>query len=146
MIESFLILNKQGMLRLVKIFSDEEVKIDTDDLARRAFDYISQAKDTNVIFEFHYDNKPRKLLYRFFNSIYIVLIIDELENELGILDFINLIFNTLDIIFKGVTELDIMNNPEKVYYLLDEMISGGVVVETDKAEILSNYNEKMKDS
>jgi AP-3 complex subunit sigma len=145
MIESFLILNKQGLLRLIKIFSDEDVRIDVDELAKRAFSYISQAKDTNVIFEFVYENKPRKLLYRFFNSIYIILIIDELENELGILDYINLIFTCFDIIFKGVSELDIMNNPEKAYYLLDEMISGGVVIETDKAEILSSYNEKMKD-
>jgi AP-3 complex subunit sigma len=145
MIEGFLILNKQGILRLIKLYSDEDIKVDIEELSRSAYGLISQAKDTNVIFNMDYYGKPRKLLYRFFQSIYIAVIIDELENELGMLDFVNLIFSTLDIIFKGVSELDIMNFPEKVYYLLDEMISGGVVIETDKTEILNNYNEKMKD-
>jgi AP-3 complex subunit sigma len=145
MIESILILNKQGTLRFLKIFSDDDSKIDIEELSKRAFGFISQARDTNIINEFQWEGKPRKLLYRLFQSIYILAIIDDLENELGMLDFINLILTCLDMIFKGVTELDIINNPEKVYYLIDEMISGGVVIETDKNEILSNYNEKMKD-
>jgi AP-3 complex subunit sigma len=146
MIESILILNKQGVLRIVKIFTEDDGKIDIDDLAKRTYSNLIQSRDTNIISDFQYcEGKTRKLLYRQFGSIYIILIIDESENELGILDYVNLMMNVLENIFKGVTEMDIINYPEKVYYVLDEMISGGFVIETDKNEILSNYNEKMKD-
>lgn len=140
------ILNKLGILRFIKIYSDDEHKLNKEDLIKRIFEYISSSKDTSVIFDFDYLGEKKKLVYRTYGSIYIIMIIDDLENELGILDFINLIMKILDEVFKGVTEKHIIMNPEKVYLLIDELISGGIVIETDKNEIVSNYNEKMKDS
>ena len=51
----------------------------------------------------------------------------------------------LDEVFKGISELHLIMNPEKLYLIIDEMISGGIVIETSKTEIISNYMEKMKD-
>jgi hypothetical protein len=36
-------------------------------------------------------------------------------------------------------------NPEKIYLLIDEAICGGMVIETNKNEIIKNYNSKFKE-
>ena len=145
MIEAILLVNKNGLLRFLKLYTEDESKLDINDIARRAFELISKSKETSIIFDFEYNNTKRKLLFRLYGSIYIIFISDESENELGILDFINLMMKIFDEIFKGVTEKDIIMNPDKLYLILDEMISGGMVIETDKNEIMNNYNDKIKD-
>jgi AP-3 complex subunit sigma len=145
MIETILIINKQGVLRLIKVFTEDESKLDIEDLTKRVYESINTSKDTSIVYDFDYLESKRRLLFRAYGSIYIAYITDELENELGILDFINLMMKVLDDIFKGVTEKDIITNPEKIYLLLDEMVSGGIVIETDKTEILVNFNDKFKD-
>ena len=66
------------------------------------------------------------------------------ENELAILDFINVIMKIFDEVFKNVCELHLIMNPDKLYLIIDEMISGGIVIETNKDEIISNYLSKCK--
>ncbi len=73
------------------------------------------------------------------------MIVDDLENELAILDYINVVMMVLDDVFKGVCEFHLILNPDKLYLLFDEMISNGVVIETNKVEILSNYTDKLRD-
>ena len=73
------------------------------------------------------------------------MILDDLENELAILDYLNVVMQVLDEIFKGVSELHLIVNPEKIYLLVDEMISAGTIIETNKLEIISNYNDKLRD-
>ena len=67
-----------------------------------------------------------------------------IENELAILDFINVIMKIFDEVFKNVCELHLIMNPDKLYLIIDEMISGGIVIETNKDEIISNYLSKCK--
>ncbi len=145
MIEALLILNKTGILRFIKIFSDNESNINKDELAKRVYENMNNSRDTSIIFDFIYNGEKRKIVYRLFGTIYIAMILDELENELAMLDFINVFMQVLDDIFKGVCELHLIMNPEKLYLIVDEMISGGCVIETSKLEICSNYNDKMKD-
>ena len=47
-----------------------------------------------------------------------------------------MLVETLDRHFKNVCELDIIFNCEKVHWLIDEMIVGGLVVETNPQEVL----------
>ncbi len=145
MIEAFLILNKLGLLRFLKIYTESEENLDKEDLVKRVGQLILSSKETHIIFDFDYCGTKRKLVFRLFGSIYLVMIIDELENELAMLDFINVVMGVLDDVFKGVCELHLIMNPEKVYFLVDEMISGGYVIETSRAEITANYLDKMKD-
>ena len=43
---------------------------------------------------------------------------------------------TLDKYFENVCELDIMFNIEKAHFILDEMVTNGAIVETNKANVL----------
>ena len=145
MIEGVFILNKNGNLRFIKIFSDDETKLDRDNLIKSIYTNIINSKDISVILDFDYLGMNRKLVFKTFGTIYIAMILDDSENELAILDFISVMMQVFDEVFKGVCELHFIMNPEKIYYIVDEMISGGMVIETAKAEIIINYNDKIKD-
>ena len=43
----------------------------------------------------------------------------------------------MDKYFENVCELDIMFNIEKAHFIIDEMIMGGYISETNKASILN---------
>ncbi len=140
-----MIFTKQGTNRFIKIYSEDESQIDRETLIKQLYNEIINTKDSSIIFDFNYMGKKRKLVYRLYGSIFIVLVIDEAENELAMLDLISVMMGILDEVFKGISELHLIMNPEKLYLLVDEMISGGIVIETSKGEIISNYNDKMKD-
>ncbi|KAI0979619.1 hypothetical protein GJ496_003296 [Pomphorhynchus laevis] len=78
-----------------------------------------------------------KLVYRHYASLYFTLCIDKNESELSILDFIQSFVEVLNGIFVNVCEVDITFNFAKVDYILQEMIVGGLVVETDVNEVIS---------
>ncbi len=145
MIEAFIILNKLGLLRFLKIFSEKEDFINKEDLIKRISPSVLNTKDTSIIFDFDFGGQNRKIVFRLFGTIYLIMIIDDLENELAMLDFINVVMGVLDDVFKGVCELHLIMNPEKIYFLVDEMISAGSVIETSRSEITANYLDKMKD-
>lgn len=73
-----------------------------------------------------------------------MFIVDESESELGILDIMQTFVETLDAYFKNVCELDIIFNMDKVHHVLDEIIQGGMVLETKKEDIFSSVNEMRK--
>lgn len=58
------------------------------------------------------------------------------QNELSALELIHNLVETMDKYFENVCELDIMFNLEKAHFILDEMISDGYVMETNKSNIL----------
>ena len=60
------------------------------------------------------------------------------ENELGVLEFIHFLVETLDAYFVNVCELDIMFNIEKAYFMLDEIVQCGHIVETNRANVLEH--------
>lgn len=76
-----------------------------------------------------------KLVYRQYATLYIVFIIDEAESELGILDLIQVFVEVLDKSFENVCELDVVFHPERTIALLEEIIMGGMVVETNIGEV-----------
>lgn len=73
--------------------------------------------------------------------MYFIFVVDSSESELGILDLIQTFVESLDTCFKDVCELDLIFNMEKIHYILDEIIQGGMVIETRKEEILKAVNE-----
>src|SRR5690348_6569516 len=101
MIEALVILNKLGLLRFLKIYSDDEHKLDRDELTKRIFSNFKNTKDTSIVFDFEYMGENRKLIYRLFGSICIAMVLDDLENELAMLDFINVMMQVFDDVFKG---------------------------------------------
>ena len=75
------------------------------------------------------------MVYRLYATLYFCMWIDGSESELGILDLIQVLVEALDQQFRNVCELDIIFNAEKVHWVIDEMIVGGLVVETNPAKI-----------
>lgn len=58
------------------------------------------------------------------------------ENELGLLEFIHNLVETMDKWAGSICELDIMYQLEQVHFLLDEMVQNGNIVESNKANVL----------
>lgn len=80
--------------------------------------------------------KDTKLIYRHFATLYFVFAVDNAESELGILDLIQVFVEVLDKCFENVCELDIIFNSDKVHYILDEIVMGGMVLDTNTADIM----------
>eukprot|EP00850_Spirogloea_muscicola_P001391 SM000005S17188 [mRNA] locus=s5:650313:651896:- [translate_table: standard] len=85
-----------------------------------------------------------KVVYRKFATLYFACIVDNAESELGILDLIQVIVETLDLSFSNVCELDIAYNFIKVHQILDEIIVGGQVFETNPTEIVKAVDEMQR--
>lgn len=77
-----------------------------------------------------------KLIYRHYATLFFIFACEDTESELGILDLIQVFVETLDRSFENVCELDIIFHLDRVHYILDEMIQGGLVLETSITEIL----------
>ena len=76
-------------------------------------------------------------MYRRYASLFFIVGIDQQENELGIFELIHNLVEILDEYFKGVCELDIMYNLDRLHIIVDEMICNGYIVETCKTRILA---------
>lgn len=48
----------------------------------------------------------------------------------------------LDRCFESICELDIIFNVNKIHYILNEIVIGGLVVETDLDLIVANYKQQ----
>ena len=70
--------------------------------------------------------------------------VDSSESELGILDLIQVFVETLDKCFENVCELDLIFHMDKVHYILNELVMGGMVLETNMTEILTRVEEQNK--
>ncbi|CAG9330689.1 unnamed protein product [Blepharisma stoltei] len=89
------------------------------------------------------------LVAKRYASLYFAFCIDKDDNELLTLDIMHFYVELLDKYFKNVCELDIIFNFHKAYYILDEMIAGGYIIETSKKQIskyVANQDEIMEES
>uniref|UniRef100_A0A2K6FM44 AP complex mu/sigma subunit domain-containing protein n=1 Tax=Propithecus coquereli TaxID=379532 RepID=A0A2K6FM44_PROCO len=59
------------------------------------------------------------------------------ESKLGILDLIQVFVETLDKCFENVCELDLIFHMDKVHYILQEVVMGGMVLEINMNEIVA---------
>lgn len=142
MIKAVLIINTLGKPRLSKFYEytppdKQQQLIHTvyTVLAQRAGDLCSFVEDAALL------GQDTKLVYRTFATLYFVFVVDGAESELAVLDLIQVFVETLDKCFADVCELDIVFNFPKVHQVLDEIIVGGLVVETDPVEIIKAITE-----
>lgn len=77
-----------------------------------------------------------RVIYRHYATLYFVLVVDQSESELGILDLIQVIVEALDRCFENVCELDLIFHFEDVHAIVDQIIQGGLVLETHAREIV----------
>ena len=79
---------------------------------------------------------PLPSLARSYASLYFVACVGAGDNELLTLEVIHQYVEVLDRYFGNVCELDIIFNFHKAYYILDELLLGGELQETNKREVL----------
>ncbi|KAK6479087.1 AP-4 complex subunit sigma-1 [Huso huso] len=129
MIKFFLMVNKQGQTRLSKYFEHVEIHKRTSLEADVIKSCLSRTKDECSFVEY----KDFKLVYRQYAALFIVIGVDEAENELAVYELVHNFVEVLDKYFSRV----IMFNLDKVHIILDEMILNGRIVETNKSRILA---------
>lgn len=83
-----------------------------------------------------------KLIYRHYATLYFVFCVDSSESELGILDLIQVFVETLDKCFENVCELDLIFHADAVHHILAELVMGGMVLQTNMADILARIDEQ----
>ncbi|XP_064144581.1 AP-3 complex subunit sigma-1-like [Loxodonta africana] len=88
-----------------------------------------------------YDNK---LIYRHYTTLCSVFCMDFSESELGILDLIQVFMETLGKCFENVCELDLIFHVDKVHNILVEMVTEGMVSETNMNETITQIDAQNK--
>ncbi|XP_076983139.1 AP-4 complex subunit sigma-1 isoform X1 [Tamandua tetradactyla] len=133
MIKFFLMVNKQGQTRLSKYYEHMEMNKRTLLETEVIKSCLSRSSEQCSFIEY----KDFKLIYRQYAALFIVVGVNDTENEMAIYEFIHNFVEVLDEYFSRVSELDIMFNLDKVHIILDEMVLNGCIVETNRARILA---------
>mmetsp|Transcript_27199 Transcript_27199/g.83806 ORF Transcript_27199/g.83806 Transcript_27199/m.83806 type:complete len:152 (+) Transcript_27199:266-721(+) len=132
-IKFVLMVNKQGQTRLSTYYEwlpmGERVALESE-IIRKC---LSRSEFQCSFVEY----RGYKVIYRRYASLFFIVGTEQdSENELGVLEFIHALVETLDKYFESVCELDIMFNLEKAHFILDEMVMNGCIVETNKINVL----------
>lgn len=146
MIKAILVFNNHGKPRLSKFYHyfNEDMQ---QQIVKETFQLVSK-RDDNVCNFLEggslIGGSDYKLIYRHYATLYFVFCVDSSESELGILDLIQVFVETLDKCFENVCELDLIFHVDKVHYILNELVMGGMVLETNMSEILQRIEEQNK--
>lgn len=137
MIKAVVVLNNHGQPRLTKFYEympedrQQQFVREAFTLLSRRADGLCNFMDGNSAF-----GSDVRIIYRHYATLFFVFCVDNAESELGILDLIQVFVETLDRCFENVCELDLIFHMDKINFVLDELIVGGLVLETNMADIL----------
>lgn len=145
MIKGIIIVNNHGKPRLVKFYQSVESESIQQSIIRRLFQQVSSRPDNfcnyleGTVPEW---GENIKLIYRHYATLYFVFAVDEQESDLGILDLIQVFVEALDKCFENVCELDLIFHSDRVHYILDEIVMGGMVLETNIHAVLQSIKDQ----
>ena len=148
MIKGVIIVNNHGRPRLVKCYNSNSLsEANSNQIIRKVFSAVSSRPDSFC----NYLSSPVdifgpniKLIYRHYATLFFVFAVDGQESDLGILDLIQVFVEALDKCFENVCELDLIFHSDKVHYVLDEIVMGGMVLETNIVQILAAIEDQGK--
>jgi len=146
MIKAILIFNNHGKPRLNKFYhyyndsQQQQIVKETFQLVSKRDDNVCNFLEGGSLI----GGSDYKLIYRHYATLYFVFCVDSSESELGILDLIQVFVETLDKCFENVCELDLIFHVDKVHFILNELVMGGMVLETNMTEILTRVEEQSK--
>ncbi|XP_055517306.1 AP-3 complex subunit sigma-2-like isoform X1 [Leucoraja erinacea] len=146
MIKAILVFNNHGKPRLSRFYQhfSEDMQ---QQIIRETFQLVSR-RDENVCNFLEggslIGGSDYKLIYRHYATLYFLFCVDSSESELGILDLIQVFVETLDKCFENVCELDLIFHMDKVHCILQEVVMGGMVLETNMNEIVSQVEAQTK--
>lgn len=144
MIHSILIFNNDGQPRLIRFYSPIPIH-HQQLLLKQVHQLVRQRSDQQSSFltippllqqTYATDSKDIRIIYRHYATLYFVFIVDQNESELGILDLIQVFVQVLNRCFKDVCELDLVFHWQVLQIALEEMIQGGMVIDTDINKII----------
>ncbi|KAF9471060.1 Adaptor protein complex sigma subunit [Pholiota conissans] len=144
MIHAVLIFNTSGVSRLTKFYTPLHQSSQT--VVQKIFSLVStrpaglcnflDAPELEEFLGFKGNADERwRVVYRSYATLYFVFVVDGAESELGILDLIQVLVESLDRAFENVCELDLVFHFDEVHHILAEIIQGGLVLETNVEEI-----------
>eukprot|EP00033_Pygsuia_biforma_P000028 GCRY01000036.1.p1 GENE.GCRY01000036.1~~GCRY01000036.1.p1 ORF type:complete len:164 (+),score=40.05 GCRY01000036.1:288-779(+) len=136
MIRSLLIVNNYGKIRLAKFY--EAIGDDKKQtIINESFHLVSKrsSKMCNFVDGSSLYDEETTIVYRCYATLYFIFAADPTESYLGILDLIQVFVESLDKCFENVCELDLIFHSPKVHAIADEIVMGGLVLETSLAEI-----------
>ncbi|VVD00863.1 unnamed protein product [Leptidea sinapis] len=131
MIKAILVFNNHGKPRLSKFYQyfNEDMQ---QQIIKETFQLVSK-RDDNVCNFLEggslIGGSDYKLIYRHYATLYFVFCVDSSESELGILDLI---------------QLDLIFHADAAHQVLDELVMGGMVLQTNMTDILSRLQEQNK--
>lgn len=133
MIQYLLLISRQGKVRQSKWYQPLDPKQKMKAVREATALAVGRsAKFTNFIEM----SNGSKLVCRRYASLYFVACVDKTENELLTLEIIHHYVEVLDRYFGNVCELDLIFNFHRAYFILDEVLLNGELVETSKKTIL----------
>ncbi|KAK1439142.1 hypothetical protein QVD17_04957 [Tagetes erecta] len=145
MIRAVIVINNQGKPRLCKFYTYTPVE-QQQQLIRSIYSVLCLQPEnvTNFIPGGSILGPDLQLVYKLFATLYFVFVFDSSENELAMFDLIQVYVGTLEKCFSNVCEVDIVLNYSKMHTILDEMILGGQVVETNSETLMQAVEEISK--
>ena len=133
MINFLLLVSRQGKTRLTKWYNSSYSSKDKSRAVRELTSMVlSRAPKMCNFLEW----RDKKICYKRYASLFFAFAISAEDNELICLSVIHRYVEILDMYFGSVCELDIIFNYERAYFILDEFIMAGEVVDTSKEAIL----------
>ncbi|ODQ59782.1 hypothetical protein WICANDRAFT_31155 [Wickerhamomyces anomalus NRRL Y-366-8] len=139
MIHSVLIFNNDCLPRLMKFYTPVDIETQVL-LLRQVYQLVNQRQPNQSSFltppPLLEGIEDIKVIYRHYATLYFVFIVDDQESELGILDLIQVFVQSLDKCFENVCELDLVFGWQVLQTVLEEIVQGGLVIETNISNIV----------
>ncbi|XP_045929707.1 AP-1 complex subunit sigma-3a [Micropterus dolomieu] len=140
MMRFLLLFSRQGKLRLQKWFTpltDREKKKVIRDMMMLVL--ARPPLSCNFL-----QWRDLKIVYKRYASLYFCAGLEDRDNELLSLEVLHRYVELLDKYFGNVCELDIIFNFEKAYFILDEFLMEGEILETSKVAVGVSMEEADK--
>lgn len=152
MIHCILIINNSGEPRLVRFYTPISLQ-EQQKLVKQIYELLLQRNlnQSNILTlpemlqGANGNDEAVKVIYKMYATLNFVFIVDEQESELGVLDLIHEFVEVLDKCFENVCELDLVFGWEVLETILEELIQGGLVLETNAERIVQAIDSANKE-
>eukprot|EP01086_Lenisia_limosa_P004262 TRINITY_DN19365_c0_g1_i1.p1 TRINITY_DN19365_c0_g1~~TRINITY_DN19365_c0_g1_i1.p1 ORF type:complete len:150 (-),score=18.28 TRINITY_DN19365_c0_g1_i1:77-526(-) len=145
MIKAIVIVNNHGKPRLSKFY--EQMSVDKQqEVIATMFNLLANRPPTvcNFVDGSSLLGEGTKLIYRHYATLYFIFCVDSSESELAILDIIRALVESMDKCFENVCELDLIFHSDKIHYIVDELVMGGLVVNTSVQDVVTHIQAQNK--
>ena len=132
MIHFITLFSRQGKIRLQKwydVYPEKEKGKITKEITNTI---LARTQKMSNFLEW----RDLRIVYKRYASLFFAFAISNDDNELICLSVIHRYVEVLDMYFGSVCELDIIFNYERAYFILDEFIMAGEILDTSKEAVL----------